>query len=450
MNEVQRLSRWERVAVTLVLTAFVLFGLLVEKRSAFMQRRMGDLGVYLRAGWTIRMGGAQLYDLCDDNGWHYNYPPLFAILMAPLADPPPGEDAAGMVPYEASVAICYVLNVLFLALGIHVLARAMERTSRHAQVRGQPAGCRRWWYLRVIPLLVCLPPIGHTLMRGQANLLLLAMICATIAALLNGRQVRAGLWLAGAICLKIFPAYLLLVPLLRRDLRCLAGCGLGLVLGLVVIPVAVLGPNQTVQSYKELAQGMVGPALNLNEDQSRAKELIEVTATDSQSYLAVLHNTLHLERTTRPDVASPEVRALHWALGGLFTLLTLAAGWRRQAPPGPAVTTFVGALTVIMIMLSPVCHTHYFALALPLVMGLTALAWEQNLAGWRLALLVSLMILQIVGHTLPLLPIFEILKDAGLAMYMTMALWLAACLMLARRTSGPSMARPEMGWPRAA
>ncbi len=93
------------------LTALVIcFGALVEMRSAFMQRRMTDLGVYLRAGWAARTG-ADIYDVTDANGWHFQYPPLFAILMAPLADPPAGTDRAGTVPYPVSVAIWYGLSV---------------------------------------------------------------------------------------------------------------------------------------------------------------------------------------------------------------------------------------------------------------------------------------------------------------------------------------------------
>ena len=69
--------------------AFLLaFGVLVEIRSAYMRRRMTDLNCYLRAAWAVRQGGADLYHVFDDNGWHYNYPPLFAILLTPLADPP--------------------------------------------------------------------------------------------------------------------------------------------------------------------------------------------------------------------------------------------------------------------------------------------------------------------------------------------------------------------------
>src|SRR5262249_24509112 len=146
--------------------AFVLFGCLVEKRTAFLSRRMGDLNAYVRPAWAIRTG-RDIYQIRDDSGWHYNYPPLLAILMTPLADAPAGEDRTGLVPYSVSVAIWYALSLVCLALGVHWLAGALEQSSSDPRVSDQPAGCRRWWALRVIPVLACLVPIGHTLMRGQ-------------------------------------------------------------------------------------------------------------------------------------------------------------------------------------------------------------------------------------------------------------------------------------------
>jgi hypothetical protein len=432
-----RLSRWERAALVLILVLFVAFGVLVEYRSAFLRRRMGDLGCYLRAAWAVRTGN-DLYDVTDDNGWHYNYPPLYAILMAPLGDPPRGADAAGFVPYAVSVAVVYALNLVFLALAVHWLAGALEYASLGPSGRWLAWDSRRWWRLRVLPLLVCLAPIGHTLMRGQANLLLLALVCGMIAAAVRGRRFLAGVSLAGAICLKIFPAFLLLYPLWRRDGRCLAGCAAGLAVGLGVVPVIALGPQRAVDSYRELAVVLVGPALGWGDDRSRADELIEVTATDSQSFLAAIHNTLHLDRESRPKTASSEVRRAHWLLGGTFTLLTLcAARWRRQESAWET-TLFIGALTLVMILCSPVCHTHYFTLSLPLVMGLLALAWQRHGSMIIGAGLKVLLAVQVVGNVLPLLPPLEVLKDIGLAMYTALALWAAACVALWKQGQPPA------------
>src|SRR5262245_20906425 len=100
--------RWEWCSLWMLFMAAAAFSVLVEIRSAYLSRRMGDFGCFQRGAWAVRTGH-NLYDVTCDNGWHYNYPPLFAILMTPLADPPRGFDTAGMVPYPVSVAIFYVL-----------------------------------------------------------------------------------------------------------------------------------------------------------------------------------------------------------------------------------------------------------------------------------------------------------------------------------------------------
>jgi hypothetical protein len=423
--------RWERWVLTVLLLVIVAFSVLVEYRSAFMSRRMGDLGCYLRAGWAVR-AGQDMYGLVEDNGWHYNYPPLYAILLTPLADPPKEVDHAGFVPYEISVAVIYVFNVVCLVVGIRVLASALENASADPLVRSLPIGRRRWWALRLIPMLACLPPIGHTLMRGQANLLLLALICGMIAGLMHGRSLIAGLCLAGAICLKIFPAFLLLVPLWRRDWRCLGGCTLGLIAGLILIPLTALGPRGFVTEYRQLGIVLVGPALGLGEDKSRAEELIEVNATDNQSIQTTLHNTLYFDRDTRPKVAEPWERYTTWFIGGTFTLLTLAAAYRRRTDNGLSVALLVGAMTLVMMWLSPVCHSHYFVLSVPLIMTLLARSWERRpqvlnrFAALSIGMFV-LIVVQIIGYTIPLI---QATRDLGFSLYTSLPLWLLACVAL--------------------
>src|SRR5438445_6767462 len=85
-----RLRPWERCALIVLALLFVAFGVLVETRSVFLTRRMGDFGCYARGAWAVR-SGADLYDVTGDNDWHYNYPALLATLMPPLADPPHAE-----------------------------------------------------------------------------------------------------------------------------------------------------------------------------------------------------------------------------------------------------------------------------------------------------------------------------------------------------------------------
>src|SRR5262245_43244018 len=142
------LSKWEKAAIVFFLgVVFPLVGAMVEYRSAFLSRRMGDLDCFLRAAWAVR-NDDDLYAVTSDNGWHYNYPPLYAVLMTPLADPPRGESKEGYLPYPVSVAICFLLNVTCLFVGVHTLASALEERTN---LGDQPRYCRRWWALRLAP-----------------------------------------------------------------------------------------------------------------------------------------------------------------------------------------------------------------------------------------------------------------------------------------------------------
>lgn len=434
------LEAWERRGLWAVVVGLVLFGCLVEFRSALLHFRKGDLGVFLRTAWAVR-SGADLYAVTDDNGFHYLYPPLFAIVLTPLADPPAGADRTGTLPYPVSVVICYLLNVVCLVVAVHLLAGVLEERSANPAVRARPPAGRRWWALRLLPVLACLPAVGHTLMRGQVGLLLLLLLCGMLADFLRGRPFRAGLWLAGAICLKVIPAFLLLYPLWRRDARALAGAAAGLALGLLVVPAAVLGPVRTVRCYQRWTEVMLLPTLGQGEDRSRAKELHEMTATDSQSLLVLFHNSLYPERTTRPPTAAPAARVGSLLAGGLLTLGTLAVAGRRRRG-ALAETTFVSMLVLLMLLLSPVCHLHYFCLSVIPVMALLAWAWETDQRLLRPGL-AAFFAVNIIANALPHFPGLELVRDLGLAAYAALLLWLLAALRLRQQTRPVAVAETE-------
>src|SRR5260370_3802002 len=58
--------------------------------------------------------------------------------------------------------------------------------------------CRRRW-----PGGSCLPAVGGALMRGQVDMILLAIFCGMVACALRGRSTLAGLLLAAAISIKV-------------------------------------------------------------------------------------------------------------------------------------------------------------------------------------------------------------------------------------------------------
>jgi len=182
-------------------------------------------------------------------------------------------------------------------------------------------------------------------------------------------------------------------------------------------------------------------------DQSRVQELLGVTATDSQSFFVVLHNTLHPNRLTRPREASRGVHLAHWGLSAAMLLLILTAFRRPPRNPATARTTtlLVGALVLNMILASPVCHLHYFALAVPLVMGLVVeRVHPSGWPGWGLMLVMGA---YIVGTAVPSLPWFRLLRDCGLATYAALLLTGAACVSALRGdASSETTEESQLSW----
>jgi hypothetical protein len=434
-----RMSKWERYALVLFFVLVPAFGVVVEVRGALLQKRMTDLAVFLRAAWAVR-SGADLYAITDDKGLPYNYPPLLAILLTPLADPPATTTGTVSLPFAIKVGLWYVLSVAILAVGLHALAQALEDALPSLATIARAPGNGLWWRLRLWPLLACVAPIGQALSLGQVNILWVALTCGMAAALLRGQSARAGGWLAGAICLKVLPVFLLIYPLWRRDLRCLAGCALGLLAGLVVVPTAVLGPERAIIANRQWAEAVLLPAFGLSADHSRDADLLSVTATHNQAFMATFHKTLYLDRQTRPAQVAAPIRLAHWLLGGTLTGITLlAAGWRRPLS-GIAPVLFLGALNVNMLLLSPAGHAHYLALLVPLIMGLLAAAWADTHSRRLWNVLRWLLPLNLLAGALPLLPGMNMLHDLGLPMYAAISLWLMGILLLARWPSSAGRA----------
>jgi hypothetical protein len=138
-----------------------------------------------------------------------------------------------------------------------------------------------------------------------------------------------------------------------------------------------------------------------------------------------MHNSLFPNRATRPAHALSHVRLASNLVGGCLNLIALwAAGWRRPQQ-GPAAVVFFGVLVINMLLLCPVCHLHYFCMAVPLVMGLLAGRWErlpEPRVGIGLGLVFTVFVICSVPGQLPGL---DLARDCGLAMYGALLLWVA-------------------------
>ncbi len=436
----QKLSQVERLFLYFFAGVVVAFGILVELRSAGLSRRMGDLDVYLRGAWAARVG-ADMYTVSNENEWHYSYPPLYALLLIPLADPPPEEANTGYVPYPISVALFFALNVSLLVTTAHVLARVLEENSN--TFREQPRFCRRWWALRLWPILFCLPPAAQTSMRGQVNHIILALLILCLAGWLRGQRLRAGVMLAVAVCIKVIPVYLLVYPMWKRDGRTLLGCALGLFLGLVAVPVALLGPTRTVHEYERYADVFFRPLFGVGEDDSREDELLGVNATDSVGLRNAIYNWTFFDRSERPGDFPPGVVWAYRLIGSAMTFLVLWPGtFGRRRGPWFEATQF-SALILLMAILSPICHLHYLIFCLPLVLCLIARQW-QNAATLRLSpALFAILATFTITNIVPSLPGLDRLKDLCVNMFGALPIWCAGIIQLWRWDSIKQVAAPQ-------
>ncbi|HEX4609634.1 MAG TPA: glycosyltransferase family 87 protein [Urbifossiella sp.] len=422
-----RLRTWEKIGLALIVVLFTAFGVLTVIRSAYMSNPKTDFGVFARAGWAVR-AGEDIYDVTDDNGWHYAYPPPFAVAMVPLGDPYDFLPQDGYLPFAASAGIWYALSLAGLFYVVHAFAAAV--------LPGLAPGSRGWWYARMVPVYVCVGGIGHTLGRGQVNIAVLALAAAGFTAAVRNRRAASGAWLATAAVLKIIPTLLVLFPLARRDGRALLGAAAAVVGLIGVVPTAVWGVDGAVAVNTKMVRVVLGPVFASGDgDQTRAKELHNMTATDNQSVLAAAHAWMYPDPATRPDHAAPAAKAAHLAVSGVMLLVTAWVGFRRLTPAPADQLLYLGGLFAVMTVATPVSHMHYYAFGLPLVAGL----WLRGLAdrpGRLSADRRTTLGLAAWGllTAVPLFPgpVFDRLRECGLGAAATVFLWAAGVSVIGR------------------
>lgn len=427
------LSLKQRAGIGILLLLLILFGAWVELRGAFLKRPMTDLQVYLRAAYAVKTG-TDLYAITDDNGWHYVYPPLFAILMTPLADPPKGQDRTGYLPYGFTVGFWYFFTTALGLLGCHILAKALEDTSMIPALSTPQTFSQRWWALRLIPFLILLPAIGRSQMRGQTGLIIAFLLCGMMASTIRGKSFKAGLWLSAAATIKVIPAFMFLAPLWRRDWKMLAGGFMGFVVTLIVIPILAMGTDRTINAYKTFYHEVLKAGIRGDTESSRGKELTCISCTDSNSPMTVMHNMINPDRLNRPKEALPIVRWFHWFFCIVLILITLYTARYKtnellltSTRPNYCDALFIGQLSLLMCVVSPVFHPHYVSMLLPFVTVILFVLWYQNgyneiNINWKLIfwfLFISHILTAIGG-------VFWFLRDFGLVLLSTLTLWAGA------------------------
>lgn len=102
------------------------------------------------------------------------------------------------------------------------------------------------WYAVFLPLVFAYPLLNN-IVQGQAYLLILSLLTESFLCHERGRTIPAALLLALCISLKLFPAFVLLYFLVRKDYR-LLGWTVGFTAALCLLPALAIGWH-TVSDY---------------------------------------------------------------------------------------------------------------------------------------------------------------------------------------------------------
>ena len=407
-------------------------GLLQERVRGLLGT--SDLDVRLGIAWTLGKTGAP------------EVVPTLATLLIPLSDSPHDKqsESGWKTPYPLAIAIWYAAGFLALCLGVHLLAGTLEGIAQRPAFRNPPPFSRIWWALRTWPMAICIVPIGSSLGRGQVTPFVFLFLCAMIREWSQNRSGRAGLWLAAAASIKVFPVFLLVAPLFRRDWRFLVGFALGILVGVVLVPALAIGFPATLDLLSTYWD-VFWSELIRRTDGIRSRELFNEAEGDLMSFRAVILRTyLYFKGDgLRPN---PQLlSAVHIAISGIVTLATLRSassfGAAKNGLNRLLLALLVGTLTIAALPMVPTVQPHYFMLSAILVTVLIFAQWERTGVvelsfGWT-ALFAAFGLLSAVS----LLPRFEAMMMFGAPVYAGLILWVSGV------TEMRSVNAMTWGWP---
>jgi Glycosyltransferase family 87 len=363
------------------ISALAVLGLFLAMLRETLVLHRGDVQVFFRAGWAV-WSGYPLYQVTDDHGWSYHYPPTFALLMGPFADPLPGfATPCCALPYPVSLVVWFTLGVCALVGTSHILADAIARFSGE---RSHSRADNPYWALRLLPPLALVAFVGVGWIRGQPTTIILFLVTLFLVWLCDRRPLAASLALSVAISIKMFPAALLLIPLLRRDVRTLAYTLVLTALLLFAFPALCLGWHATAELYRALwierLQGLLSGEVNPRIASELSPWSVKMVSVGAM--LARLVSEPALDAPFRLPAWATYVQ-YGFDLVVVFAISIAGYGrfWRLTAPQDAARYPILLAGALLMAVLPammPVATPHYWTFQIPLVAMLLAERWRRT------------------------------------------------------------------------
>ena len=247
-------------------------------------------------------------------------------------------------------------------------------------------------------MLLLAPYFGASFARGQPTTILILLACIFLKLYADRRVVAASAALALAIAIKIFPAALLIIPLLRRDFAPLAWTAVWCAIFLFALPALVLGIDPTIELYRTLwierLSGMAEGDLA-----ARIEAEISPWANNVVAFGSMLARTFAAPAADAPYRLPEWARVLQLAFDLVIVGLIVVLGrgrfwnWSSSQPDRPYAILVAGAVILAALpAMLPVAKPHYWAMAAPLFAVLIVEHWRRTrtvapskaLIGWAI------------------------------------------------------------------
>jgi hypothetical protein len=268
--------------------------------------------------------------------------PFSALSVLPLAK----------LPVMEAKALWILFNVVLMTLTIHVLVRITGIEGRRAWLIG----------------LCAVIPLRTNFLLGQMHLVVLALLVASFAYHMRGRQIASGCCVALAGALKIYPLFFCFYFIAKRRWNALAAVVVCIV-GCVVLSYVLVGPAAMyVYLHEQLPHTLQGASQN---------PFLSTTT----SAAALFHRLFLFEPELNPHplISSPLLYATLYPLWqAAFAGMTLSRLRFRFLPDSREALEWASFVTLLLFLSSAPATYHYVVLIGPAIITAAVLTQTQR------------------------------------------------------------------------
>ncbi len=333
----KRLDRSIRLSLFVVILAAILFELIRDVQ------RFGDFGGYVIAGQAV-IHGADVY-----SDYLNTWPPFFSVFSTLLA----------LVDMISPILIRLIwlvgIVITWHAIVTYCTSRVMGKTVRFK--KGEETLHPTDWEV-LIPFLLVFRFVIDDLSNIQINTYLLAASLMVFHFFLEGKHRKSGLILGTIISLKVYPIFILLFFMVKRQWKIVRYSVLA-ILGAMLVTAIVFGPAESLDYHQDWYRNKaMGGTIFIHKNQSLLP-LVQALFTEQSRGLDIFYNITNWSLS-----ASKKVSYFLIALFGLIPAQLLIFDKRKKTP-----YVHFGEFAFVFAaipLLSPLAWKYYFVFLYPM------------------------------------------------------------------------------------